>query len=305
MRQLRLGPTTLHVPAVAVGCMRINQLDRADAERYIRTAIDLGANFFDHADIYGNGGCEELFADAIGMNSTMRESVVLQSKCGVRNGRYDLGREYIVESLDKILRRLRTEYLDVLLLHRPDALMEPEQIAEAFEFLSTTGKVRHFGVSNFNPMQIRLLKNYLRQPIVANQMQLSIINASMISGGMNVNTPFPEAIDRDGSILDFCRLNEITIQAWSPFQYGFFDGIFLNNEHFAELNRKLEEIADRHQATKTTIALAWIMRHPANIQPIVGTMNRQRLVECCLAADIRLTHEEWYEIYISAGHKLP
>lgn len=223
MKTIKLGTSTLEVPVIAVGCMRINSLDKAGAERFVQTALEEGANFFDHADIYGGGSCEEIFADAIHMNPEIREKIILQSKCGIRQGSFDFSKEHILSSVDGILKRLNTEYLDVLLLHRPDALVEPEEVAEAFDQLHTAGKVRHFGVSNQNPMQIQLLQKYVKQPIVANQLQLSITNTTMISAGINVNMENEAAVNRDGSVLDFCRLNDITIQPWSPFQYGFFE----------------------------------------------------------------------------------
>jgi len=305
MRTIPLGTSNIEVPVVAVGCMRINSLDKSEAERFVRTAMEEGANFFDHADIYGGGTCEEIFADAVGMNADIREKMILQSKCGIRKGMFDFSKEHILTSVDGILKRLKTDYLDVLLLHRPDALVEPEEVAEAFDALERSGKVRHFGVSNQNPMQIRLLKKFVKQPIVANQLQLSITNATMISSGINVNMENDAAVNRDGSVLDFCRLHDITIQPWSPFQYGFFEGVFLGSDKFPELNRKIDEIAAKYDVSNTTIAVAWLLRHPARMQPVIGTMNIDRLLDCCKAADIALTREEWYEIYRAAGNVLP
>ena len=305
MRTMKLGSSNLEVPVVAVGCMRINSLEKKEAEQFVQTALDQGANFFDHADIYGKGDCEEIFADAIHMSPSVRENIILQSKCGIRTGMFDFSKEHILHSVDGILQRLNTEYLDILLLHRPDALVEPEEVAEAFDILEQSGKVRHFGVSNQNPMQIQLLQKYVKQPIVANQLQLSITNANMISNGINVNMENDSAINRDGSILDFCRLNDITIQPWSPFQYGFFEGVFLGNEKFPELNQQIDEIAKKYQVSNTTIAIAWLLRHPAKMQPVIGTMNIDRLIDCCNASDVQLTREEWYSIYRAAGNILP
>jgi predicted oxidoreductase len=286
--------------------MRITGVEKAEAERFIKTALDAGACFFDHADIYGQGACEEQFAEAVGMGPALRETMILQSKCGIRPGvGFDFSKTYILQSVDGILKRLRTEYLDVLLLHRPDALMEPEEVAEAFNLLYNSGKVRHFGVSNQNPFQIQLLKKFVQQPIVANQLQLSITHAGVIHTGMYVNMANDGGVNRDGGILDFCRLNSITIQTWSPLQYGFFDGTFLGNEKFPQLNKKIDEIAEKYDASNTTIALAWLLRHPAQLQPVTGTWNRARFKECVKAADITLSREEWYEIYVSAGNALP
>ncbi|WP_426333762.1 aldo/keto reductase [Paenibacillus silvae] len=305
MRTMKLGSSTLDVPVVAVGCMRINSLDSKDAEHFVRSAMEAGANFFDHADIYGTGTCEEIFADAVQMNPQIRENLILQSKCGIRKGMFDFSKEHILNSVDGILQRLRTEYLDVLLLHRPDALVEPEEVAEAFDQLEREGKVRHFGVSNQNPNQIALLKKYVKQPLVANQLQMSITNTTMIDSGINVNMENDAAVNRDGSILDYCRLHDITIQPWSPFQYGFFEGVFLGNEKFPELNAKIDEIAAKYDVSNTTIAIAWLLRHPAHMQPVTGTMNIGRLLDCVKASEIHLTRPEWYEIYRAAGNVLP
>lgn len=304
MRTLTLGKSGLSVPAIAVGCMRINKLTPVEAERFVASAIDEGANFFDHADIYGRGECEEIFSRAAHMNAGMREKVILQSKCGIRYGWYDFSREYILESADGILKRLKTDYLDVLLLHRPDALAEPEEVAEAFDILHSSGKVRHFGVSNHSPAQIRLLQKYVKQPLVANQLQFSIAHAGIVSQGMNINNINDNAIDRDGGILDFCRLNDITIQPWSPFQYGFLEGVFLGSDKYPELNEKINEIAGKYGVSDTAVAVAWILRHPANMQPVIGTMNIERLKDCCKATDVSITRKEWYDIYRSAGNKV-
>lgn len=305
MRKIRLGTSNLEVPVVAVGCMRINSLDKAEAERFVGASLEQGANFFDHADIYGKGTCEEIFAEAVGMTSSVREGLILQSKCGIREGTFDFSKEHILASVDGILKRLKTDYLDVLLLHRPDTLVEPEEVAEAFDTLETSGKVRHFGVSNQHPNQIELLKKYVNQPLVANQLQLSITNTTMIKSGINVNMEIPEAVDRDGHILDYCRLHEITIQPWSPFQYGFFEGVFLGSDKFPELNAKIDEVAEHHSVSNTTIAIAWLLRHPAKMQPVTGTMNIERLTDCCRASEVDLSREEWYDIYRAAGNKLP
>lgn len=306
MKTMQLGVSNLQVPVIAVGCMRIPGLTKQEAESFVQTSLEVGANFFDHADIYGDGACEEIFADAIHMSPAVREKIILQSKCGIRKGvAFDFSKEHILQSVDGSLKRLKTDYLDVLLLHRPDALVEPEEVAEAFDTLHASGKVRHFGVSNQNPMQMQLLKKFVKQPIVANQLQLSITNATMISQGLHVNMLDDTAVNRDGSVLDFCRLNDITIQPWSPFQFGFFQGVFLDNADFPKLNAKVNEIAAKYSVTNTTIAIAWLLRHPAKMQPVTGTMNAERLRDCAKAADVRLTREEWYEIYLAAGNDLP
>ena len=306
MKTIELGKTGLQVPALAVGCMRMNNIDKKDLECFIQNALEQGAYYFDHADIYGQGTCEKVFADAIHMNASVRESIILQTKCGILPGvAYDLSKEHILTSVDQSLKRLKTDYLDVLLLHRPDALVEPEEVAEAFDILHNSGKVRHFGVSNHNPMQIQLLQKYVKQPIHINQLQYSITNCNMVKQGIFVNMLEDDSISRDGSVLDYCRLHDITIQPWSPFQFGFFEGVFLGNDKFPELNAKIDEIAKKYDVSNTTIAMAWILRHPANMQPIAGTMNITRFNDCVKATEISITREEWYAIYMAAGNMLP
>lgn len=305
MKQIALGNTDWKASAIALGCMRITSLSGAECEALVRGAMEEGIDFFDHADIYAGGEAESFFAESVHMNAALREKMYIQSKCGIRPGRYDFSKEYILSSVEGSLRRLQTDYLDVLLLHRPDALMEPEEVAEAFTRLQQEGKVRYFGVSNQNPAQIALLQKYMSQKLIVNQLQLSVTNCTMIDQGLNVNMENAPAVMRDGSVLDYCRLNDITIQAWSPFQYGFFEGVFIDNPKFPALNAKLEELAQRYQATKNAVAIAWILRHPANIQAILGTTNLQRVKDVCKASEIRLTREEWYELYLSVGKQLP
>ena len=307
MKKTMLGKTGLEIPVIAVGCMRISEIETVRLTEHIRFCIEHGLNFFDHADIYGGGQCESRFAEAFKKTGYKREDVILQSKCAIRPGvMYDFTKKHILESVDGILKRLDTDYLDVLLLHRPDALMEPEEVAETFELLEKEGKVRHFGVSNHRPYQIELLNKYVKQELCANQLQFSIPFSNMVAAGMEANMLTDGAIDRDGGILDYCRLKDITIQAWSPFQYGFFKGIFLgNNEKYPELNKALEEISQKYDTTPTAIATAWILRHPANIQMIAGTTNTERMSEIIKGNEIRLEREEWYRLYLSSGHILP
>ena len=306
MKTISLGKSGLKVPAVAVGCMRMAGLDVPQAERYIARCLELGANYFDHADIYGGGRSEEIFAAASHMSPRVREKMYIQSKCGIISGKmYDASKEHILEATDGILRRLNTEYLDALLLHRPDALIEPEEVAEAFETLRAAGKVRLFGVSNSKPMQIQLLQKYLPMPLIVDQLQFSPTESNMIRSGMEVNRSSEGAVDRDGSVLDFCRLNEITIQAWSPFQYGFFEGVYLGSDKFPELNKVIDELAAKYGVSNTAIATAWILRHPAHIQMIAGTMNENRIAEICAATELVLSREDWYRVYLAAGHILP
>jgi predicted oxidoreductase len=305
MKKINIANSEISASEISLGCMRITELSKQDASILVNTALEEGINFFDHADIYSGGKSEEVFAQAIDMSPGIREKLIIQSKCGIRKGYFDFSKEHILESVDGSLKRLKTDYLDVLLLHRPDALVEPEEVAEAFTILHNSGKVRYFGVSNQNPMQIELLSKYLNQKLIINQLQFSITNTGMIDSGINVNMKIDRSLDRDGSILDYCRLKDITIQAWSPFQFGFFEGIFLNNDKFPELNQKIDEIAEAKGVPNTAIAIAWILRHPAKIQPIVGTTNAGRLKDICKASQINLTRPEWYDIYKAAGNTLP
>lgn len=306
MKKFNLGNSNINVSAISLGCMRINNLEQNSVQSLIEKAYDLGINFFDHADIYGQGKCEEIFGNILKKSYIKRKDIIIQSKCGIVPGKmFDFSKEHILNSVDGILKRLDIDYLDVLLLHRPDALVEPEEVSEAFDTLYKQGKVKSFGVSNQNSMQMELLKKYLKQDIVANQLQFSIPHSSMISSGLEVNMLTSGAINRDGSVLDYCRLNNITIQAWSPFQYGFFEGVFLNNEKYKELNIVIDDLAKKYNVTNMAIATSWILRHPANMQVIVGTTNIERLEAICKAVDITLTREEWYKIYISAGNILP
>ena len=304
MYSIEFGKSGMCVPTVAVGCMRIGNMSEKEASAFVNTALENGANFFDHADIYGGGKSEEVFGKAI--TPSMREKLIIQTKCGIVSGKmFDFSYEHITRSVEGSLKRLGTDYIDVLLLHRPDALMEPDEVARAFDELKSSGKVRHFGVSNQNPSQIQLLLNSLDMPLCANQLQFSIMHTPMIQSGINVNMYNDSAINRDGGVLDYCRLNKITVQPWSPMQYGFFKGCFIDNEEFPELNATLSSIAEKYGVSKTTIAFAWILRHPAKMQPVTGTTNLTRLADCIKATEITLSREEWYEIYKSAGNILP
>lgn len=294
-------------PSVISGCMRFAGFDRDGMNRYIHSAMEKGINFFDHADIYGDGRSEEIFGQAIeGDVSLKREDMIIQSKCGIRPGVcYDLSKEYIISSVDGILKRLKTEYLDVLLLHRPDALVEPEEVAKAFDELEQSGKVRAFGVSNHKPMQIELLKKYVKQPLLFNQMQFSIPVSNMVANGLEVNMNSYGAVDRDGSALDYCRLNDMTIQAWSPFQMPEWKGCFLGSDEYWQLNQEINALAAKYQVSDMAIATAWILRHPAKMQVIAGTTNLDRLQQIVDGSNIELTREEWYKLYMAAGHPLP
>lgn len=301
----RLGQTGLEVSRIGLGCMRMASLSEKETAQVLKTVVEQGINFFDHADIYGGGESEIRFAQGAKLAGLKRENLLLQSKCGIRKGYFDFSKEYILESVDGILKRLDTEYLDVLALHRPDALMEAEEVAEAFYLLKKAGKVHHFGVSNQNIYQMELLQSYLDQPLAVNQLQLSPAHTPLIDAGLHVNMKDDAATMRDGGLIDYCQLKKITIQAWSPFLIDLQRGIFANHPDYALLNQTIGEIAERYHVSHETIVVAWILRHPAKIQTIVGSMNTDRLTKIAQASQITLTRPEWYEIYRSAGNILP
>lgn len=304
MKTIAVGASGLTGSAISLGCMRIADMEQIEVDTLIKTALDNGINFFDHADIYGGGRSESAFGRFLKSNKNLRDSIKIQTKCGIRKNMYDFSKDHIVNSLECSLKRLNTDYVDCFILHRPDALMEPEEVAQAFDKLYRDGKVRHFGVSNHNAMQIWLLMKYLDQPIAVNQMQLSAAFCPMIDEGFNVNTMSDSAVGRSGGVLDFCRLNDITIQAWSPFhsEYG---KVFFNDERFSSLNKCIDRLALKKGVDNSAIAAAWILRHPAKMQVIIGTTNRERVMLAAKAAEIELTREEWYEIYLSAGKTIP
>ena len=301
--------TTLEASKVILGLMRITDLDAEQIRTLVGTARDSGINVFDHADIYGGAPhvCEQLFGDAVTFSAAERESVIIQSKVGIRPGSFDFSKEHILTTVDGSLKALNTEYLDTLLLHRPDTLVEPEEVAAAFDELQASGKVRNFGVSNHTPGQVELLKRYVKQPLAFNQVQLSITHSPIIASGIATNmVALDQSVDRDNGILDYARLHDITLQAWSPFQKGFFDGVFLGDRKaYPELNDALDEIAAGYGVTPTGVAVAWITRHPANMQVVLGTTKPERVVESAAGSDLPLTREEWYRLFTTAGHILP
>ncbi len=298
-----------NVPAIVQGCMRMSNLTNEAAAKVIRTGFDQGITFFDHATCYGkNGAAEKRFGEAFSLTGLKREDVILQSKCGICQERkeFDLSYENIIASVDDSLKRLQTEYLDVLLLHRPDVLFDPCEIAKAFDKLEKEGKVRHFGVSNHVPLQIELLKKYVKQPLIFNQVQLSLDQSMIIDQALYMNNMTTDmSISRDANVLDYCRLKDITIQAWSPLQYGFFKGTFIDHPDFPELNKVLGEYAEREGVSKSAIAIAWILRHPANMQAIIGTMNPDHIIDICDATKAKLSHHDWYQLYLASGKFLP
>lgn len=306
MKTIPMAHGDLTLPAIVQGCMRIADMPVPEVERLIETCLSLGITMFDHADIYAGGRSEEVFGKALQNRPELREGILLQSKCGInpKLGLYDFSKEHILQSVDGSLARLGVERLDVLLLHRPDALMEPEEVAAAFDRLEAQGKVAHFGVSNQNPSQIQLLQKAVRQPLCFNQLQFSIAHTGMIDQGINVNIASGGAVDRDGGILNYCMLHDITIQAWSPFQYGFFEGVFVDNPKFAELKEAMDAIALAHGVSTQAVAVAFILRHPARMQVIIGTTNLSR-IQASAQGDFALSREEWYRLYKAMGNPIP
>ena len=312
MKYYEIPHTNMRQSAVIQGCMRFKGMSSMEVERIVNLCLENGINSFDHADVYGTAGmrgeCEQLFGQVLKENPGLRDKVYIQSKCGICKSEqdyYDFSKEHILEAVDGILTRLQTEYLDALLLHRPDTLMEPEEVADAFETLHKAGKVRYFGVSNMNPGQVELLERAVDAPLVFNQLQLSIAHCPMIDTGLSVNNRIPQAVDYEGGILEYSRLKAMTIQAWSPFQKGLFEGPFLTDrETYGELNAYIDQLAEKYNVTNTAIAVAWILRHPAHMQVILGTTNQKRIADACQGADITLTREEWYTLYAKAGKRI-
>jgi len=310
MRLMTLPQTDLQASAVILGLMRIADKTDDDIRALVQTGLDAGINFVDHADVYGGRDhlCEERFAQALKLTPTQRDHLIIQTKCGIVPGSgFDFSTAHIVAQVEGSLKALRTDYLDILLLHRPDALVEPEEVAAAFDQLQETGKVRYFGVSNHTPGQIELLKTAVKQPLIVDQVQLSIAHAPLIAAGVAANmATLDQSIDRDNGLLDYCRLRRLTLQAWSPFQQGFFQGTFLGDrEHYPELNDVLNRLAAQYSVEPIAIATAWILRHPASWQVVLGTTTPARVQAACAGADLRLTRPEWYELFTAAGHTVP
>ena len=308
MLQRKIGNSYWETSAIALGIMRMAALTPTKAAAALEAALESDINFIDSADMYGDGKSELVFAAAMKEAGISRDQFFIQSKGGIVTGdekRYDFSKQHLLDSVDGILKRMEIDYLDSYLLHRPDPLMEPEEIAEAFDILQASGKVRHFGVSNFNPEQFQLLQSQVDQKLLMNQLQFSIMHTGMIDYGMHTNMTDTRSFDHDGGILEFSRRKGVTIQAWSPFQYGFFEGVFVDNDKFPELNELLDKLAKKYDTNKNAIATAWILRHPANMQVIAGTMNVGRIKEIAQASEINMSREDWYELYRAAGNILP
>jgi predicted oxidoreductase len=307
--------TGLRTSNVVAGMMRIANKTDSEIRQLVDVARGAGINFFDHADVYGGEPhkCERRFAEALKWPASEREKVVLQTKAGiVPTGEgwayFDFSAKHIIEAAEGSLTALGTDYIDILLLHRPDALVEPEEVAQAFDQLHAAGKVRYFGVSNHSPRQIELLKTAVRQPLIANQLQLSITHSPLIGQGLAINMEqLDQSVERDGGgLLDYCRLNNITIQAWSPFQRGFFDGTFLGDlEREPKLNAVIDALAAKYDVPAIAIATAWITRHPANMQVVLGTTTPDRVAGAAQGSDLPLTRQEWYALTLAAGYITP
>ncbi len=309
MKYLHIENSDLLVSNLALGCMRLPERSFAEAEAFVSAAVDAGVNFFDHADIYGNGEAETLFGRILKANPSLRGRMLIQSKCGIVRGKntayYDFSKKHILEAVEGSLSRLGVETLDVLLLHRPDALMDPMTVAQAFRELRESGKVRYFGVSNFNAGQLALLSKYVPYPLLFNQLQMSVVHCPMIDAGINVNRTDPEAVDRDGATLDYCRLNGITLQAWSVMMALRGEGTFLGNPKYEALNSTLSALGKEYGLTPNAMAIAWLLRHPAKMQAVAGTTSPAHLAELAVASEVRISREHWYDIYTAAGKYVP
>ncbi|VKD63271.1 aldo/keto reductase family oxidoreductase [Streptococcus pneumoniae] len=308
MRYITLGQDDKELSEIVLGMMRIKDKSVKEVEELVETALSVGITAFDLADIYGRGRCEELLGLVLKNRPDLREKMWIQSKCGIRIEEFtyfDFSKDYIIKSVDGILQRLKIDHLDSLLLHRPDALMESDQVAEAFNLLYKQGKVRDFGVSNQNPMMMELLKKDVKQPLAVNQLQLSAAFTPGFESAFHVNMEDSQAAMRDGSIFEYCQLHDVVIQAWSVLQFGYFKGNFVGNEKFQALNQVLDRLAIKYGVTSSTIAISWILRYPAKMQAVVGTTNPKHLREVSRAANFSLTRKEWYEIYLAAGNNLP
>ncbi|HEV8890141.1 aldo/keto reductase family oxidoreductase [Streptococcus pneumoniae] len=308
MRYITLGQDDKELSEIVLGMMRIKDKSVKEVEELVETALSVGINAFDLADIYGRGRCEELLGLVLKNRPDLREKMWIQSKCGIRIEEFtyfDFSKDYIIKSVDGILQRLKIDHLDSLLLHRPDALMESDQVAEAFDLLYKQGKVRDFGVSNQNPMMMELLKKDVKQPLAVNQLQLSAAFTPGFESAFHVNMEDSQAAMRDGSVFEYCKLHDVVIQAWSVLQFGYFKGNFVGNEKFQALNQVLDRLAIKYGVTSSTIAISWILRYPAKMQAVVGTTNPKHLREVSQAANFSLTRKEWYEIYLAAGNNLP
>lgn len=317
METVNIGGTNLPVSNIALGIMRMGTLSVEKSTQALQAAHEAGINYIDSADIYGNdpklgrGSSEIHFGQAFKRSGLHRDDFFIQSKAGLfansdnKITRYDSSKDHLLKAVDGILQRMGIDYLDLLAIHRPDPLMEPDQIAEAFDYLEASGKVRRFGVSNFNPQQIALLQQAVNQRLLVDQVQFGLGHTGMIDFGLHTNMTDDGSVNHDGGLIEYTRLHHMTIQTWSPFQYGTFAGTFINNPNFPELNDLLSKLADKYQVSKNAIAVAWILKHPAKMQVLIGTMNPDHIKDSAAGSEVTLTNQEWYDLYLAAGNTLP
>lgn len=292
--------------SIIAGMMRLAGIGEEGAMSFLDFLLESGVCWFDHADIYGGGSCEEIFGRWLASRRVPREKLIIQSKCGIVPGVcYNASREHIVSSTEGILRRLGCGYLDYLLIHRPDILWEADEIAAALDQLTSQGKIRGFGVSNCNPAQMEYLRRSLGMKPEINQIQLSLAFAPSVSESLETNTYSPNGVSRSMGIIDYCRMEKVVIQAWSPLQHGTFAGTFLDSPAYGPLNDRLREIAARHQVPKAAVAAAWLTRIPPATQVICGSCSREHFSEMLAGRNLLLSREEWYALYMSAGYALP
>ncbi len=325
MKKYTISNTGLTVSRIGMGCMGfgipwdnspLTDAHRRNAMQVVEAALDAGINFFDHADIYSMGKCEEAFAAIWEQRSSLRDQIILQTKCGIRFAdtpnpgdphRFDFSYEHIVHSVEGSLRRLNTDYIDIYLLHRPDPLVEPEEVAKAFSELHRSGKVRHFGVSNHTPMQIKLLSASIEQPLIANQIEFNILHSHLLNEGISYNQQSTAPRLAEGTV-EFARLNKILLQAWAPVAGGrlFKPSADSGDTRTDTTSKLLSEIAEKHQVTPDAIAIAWILRHPAGIQPLLGTGNPERIKSAIVADSVELSRHDWYRLFTAGrGASLP
>lgn len=325
MREIPLEKRGITSSRLVLGCMGFGggwdknphtKEDVLKAEKAIDAALASGITMFDHADIYTMGKAERVFGEILSLHPGLRKNIVIQSKCGIRfedeknPHRYDFSKEHILNSVDGILSRLNTEYLDILLLHRPDPLMEPEEVAEAFDILKKSGRVRHFGVSNMNSDQMKFLNAYCQESMIVNQLHMSLKRIDWLEQGVEVNQKAGTEVNFADGISEHCRLTNVQIQAWSSLANGIYTGRTLENPSESDIATKelVEKLAKEKETSTEAIVLGWLMRHPAMIQPIIGTTNPQRIQNCVDAINQaeQMTREEWYSLYTaSRGKKLP
>jgi predicted oxidoreductase len=299
--QIDMAPGGPRVSHVALGLWRLANWDLSDTERLdlIHASLDAGITTFDHADIYGDYMCEALFGQALALDPSLRDRMQLITKCGIKrvstrrpshqSNHYDTSRDHIVTSAENSLRALHTDYLDLLLIHRPDPLMDADEVAEAFSALRRAGKVRHFGVSNFYPHHLDLLASRLDFPLVTNQVEISVMQMSPL---------------HDGTV-DQCQRLCISPMAWSPLGGG---RLFHAESPKAERLRVALQAIGRELggATIDQVALAWILRHPARIVPIIGTGDVTRIRRAAAASELHLSRHQWFTIWTaSSGTEVP